>query len=248
PSQVEQHCVEAVFVVALAVSTAALHYAHGFSPAFASLSSSEHAAAVAAATNGPFYNYVCLLAAAVAAYAVARTAAAYASAAAATTALPKSLGTAARRAALALCLPAVLLVCYAGAGYPSLGDSVVARWLAANWERTGERDLRWCGRLFALLVCWQAVLAVAVAACRVLAGVVLLPWTSDEASSSSGRDSKSAISVSGKQERQQEEARNGCDSLVGDGKPRGAVSKGDRTPSSPEGRNGAPGWETEKTG
>ncbi|CAM9954583.1 unnamed protein product, partial [Ectocarpus sp. 4 AP-2014] len=238
---VEQHCVEAAFVVALAVSTAALHYAHGFSPAFASLASSEHAAAVAAATNGPLYNYVCLLAAAAAAYAAARTAAAYAAAAA----LPKSSqGTAARRAALALCLPAVMLVCYVGAGYPRLGDTVVARWVAANWERNGERDLRWCGRLFALLACWQAVLAVAVAACRVLAGLVLLPWTSDEAS---GRDSKSP-SVSGKQE-QEKEARNGCGSSVREGKPRGAVGTDDRTQSSPEGRDGgAPGWEKEKTG
>lgn len=235
---------EAAFVVVLAVSTAALHYAHGFSPAFASLSSSEHTAAVAAATNGPLYNYVCLLAAAAAAYAAARTAAACASAAA----LRKSQGTAAaaaaRRAALALCLPAMLVVCYVGAGYPRLGDSVVARWMAANWERNGERDLGWCGRLFALLVCWQAVLAVAVAACRVLAGLVLLPWTLDKASS--GRDSKSPISVSGKQKH--EGARNGCDSSVGEGKPRGAVGKDDRPPSSPEGRNGAPGWEKDKMG
>ncbi|CAM9521316.1 unnamed protein product, partial [Ectocarpus sp. 8 AP-2014] len=245
PTQVEQHCVEAAFVVALAVSTAALHYAHGFSPAFASLASSEHAVAVAAATNGPFYNYVCLLAAAAAAYAAARTAAAYAAAAAAA-ALPKSSqGAAARRAALALCLPAVLLVCYVGAGYPRLDDTVVARWVAANWERNGERDLRWCGRLFALLACWQAVLAVAVAACRVLAGLVLLPWTSDEAS---GRDSKSP-SISGKQEQEEGEARNGCGSSVKEGKPRGAVGKDDRTQSSPEGRGGgAPGWEKEKTG
>ncbi|CAN0303256.1 unnamed protein product [Ectocarpus sp. 12 AP-2014] len=241
PLSVEQHCVEAAFVVALAVSTAVLHYAHGFSPAFASLASSEHAAAVAAATNGPFYNYVCLLAAAAAAYAAARTAAAYAAAAA----LPKSSqGTAARRAALALCLPAVLLVCYVGAGYPRLGDTVVARWVAANWERNGERDLRWCGRLFVLLACWQALLAVAVAACRVLAGLVLLPWTSNAAS---GRDSKSP-SVNDKQE-QEEEARNGCGNSVREGKPRGAVGKDDRTQSSPEGRGrGAPGWEKEKTG
>ncbi|CAB1107176.1 unnamed protein product [Ectocarpus sp. CCAP 1310/34] len=238
---VEQHCVEAAFVVALAISTAALHYAHGFSPAFASLASSEHAAAVAAATNAPFYNYVCLLAAAAAAYAAARTAAAYAPVAA----LPKSSqGTAARRAALALCLLAVLLVCYVGAGYPRLGDTVMARWVAANWERNGERDLRWCGRLFALLACWQALLAIAVGACRVLAGLILLPWTSGAACR---RDSKSP-SVSGKQE-QEEKARNGSGSSVRERKPREAVGKDDRTQSGPEGRDGgAPGWEKEKTG
>ncbi|CAN0044109.1 unnamed protein product [Pylaiella littoralis] len=175
----ERGCVEAVFLVALAAVTAIIHYAHGFTPAFASFST-----AAFAANSGPLYNYVCLLVAAAAAYTTARTAASYTSAAISPPPPPPSssssgakkiasLVVAARRTATALLLPVVAVIgCYAGAGYPSLGGTVAGRWLSANWERNGERDLWWCGRLFVLLLCWQAALTGVITTCGALAGGV----------------------------------------------------------------------------
>ena len=218
------------------MTTAALHYAHGFSSAFASFSSQPAAAAAASAANTPLYNYACLLAAAAAAYATARTAARYAAAV-----LPPTVksSAAARRGALALCLPATALICYVAAGYPPLGGSVAVKWVAGNWERNGERDLQWCGRLFALLFFWQALLAGGIAALRALAGGVsgLVVAASGGAGSSSKAGKKLAV------EQQPRQGRNTSVSVSSSGKGDGVGGRDKARPRS--GENGAPGWETE---
>ena len=231
---------EAVFFVALAVATAVLHYARGFSSAFASLSSQPGAAAAAAAaSNSPLYNYACLLIAATAAYTTARAAACYAAAV-----LPPKVksSAAARRGALALCLPVTALICYVGAGYPPLGGSVAVKWVAANWERNGERDLRWCGRLFALLVFWQALLAGGIAACRALSGGVLRLVTGKGGKKLEQQPRRSSSSSSGK------------GSSFGDGGGGGdgvlplpaAGGRKEEKARPSAGENGAPGWEKER--
>lgn len=238
---------EAVFFVALAVATAALHYARGFSSAFMNLSS-QPAAAAAATSNSPLRNYAGVLAAATAAYAATRVAARYAAAI-----LPPSVKSsdAARRAALALCLPVTAVICYVGAGYPPLGGSVAVKWVAANWERNGERDFRWCGRLFALLFFWQAVLAGGIAACR----AVVEPLRAAASGGSKGKGGDSSTSGGGggkklEQQPRQENSRSkqgrisSGKSSIGDGvlPTAGGREKGRPSP----GENGAPGWEKEK--
>lgn len=234
---------EAVFFIALAMATAVLHYTRGFSAAFTSLSS-HPAAAAAAASNSPLYNYALLLLAATAAYATARTAAYYA-----TVVLPPTVksSAAARRGALSLCLPVAALICYVGAGYPPLGGSVAVKWVAGNWERNGERDLRWCGRLFALLFFWQALLAGGIAACRVLAGGISRLVAVASGGSGSGSGSKEGKKLE-QQPRQESDRSSGSGSggknSNGDGALPRAGGRGKARPSS--GENGAPGWEIER--
>eukprot|EP00752_Nemacystus_decipiens_P013831 g12280.t1 len=240
----ERGCVEAVFFVALAVATAVLHYARGFSPAFASLSSQPAAAAVAA-SNSPLFNYACLLATAIAAYAAARTVACHAAVAVP----PKVKSSAAvRRGALALILPATLVICYVGAGYPPLGGSVAVKWLAGNWERNGERDLGWCGRLFALLFFWQALLAAGIAACRALVGSVTRLVTGG-----ASRSNGSGAGIGGKRGKKLELDRSSDSSEMGsfgDGAlpTVGSREKEKEKPRPTSGENGAPGWEKERDG
>lgn len=250
PAQLERKLVEAVFFVALAVATAVLHYARGFSSAFASLSSRQ--AAAAAASNSPLYNYTCLLAAATAAYATARAAACYAA-----TALPPTFksSSAVWRAALALGLPLLALTCYAGAGYPPLGGSVAVKWIAGNWERNGERDLMWCGRLFALLFFWQAVLAGGMVGCRALAESISGMVSTFRAAASGGAGARAGGARGGgggkkldQQQHPQGNGRSSQDKSSSGKKEEGVLPEaGGREKLRPSpGGNGAPGWEKEK--
>lgn len=211
---------EAVFFVALAVATAVIHHAHGFSSAFASLT------AAASSSNSSIYNYLCLFVAAAAAYTTSRTAASCASA--------------------ALFVPVVAVIfCCVGMGYPSLAGSVAANWISANWERNGERDLWWCGRLFVLLFVWQAALSGVVAACRVLGGGVSrkIAATFGTAASSSSPSAGAGTGAARNEKKLEQQRRQpqpkGRSRIISST----SSDSGGKGPAVEDKNNGAPGWE-----
>lgn len=158
--QLEKRVVEVGFLLVLVAVTSAFHYTRGFHSAFPHLPGSGPSV-----ERGPLYNYLLLLAASATAYVASRGACS-----ALSSALPASVksSTAARRAAIALVMPAAACALHVAAGSPSIGDHVAAKWLLTNWENNGEKDLAWCARLFVLLCCWQALFAVVAAVCRML--------------------------------------------------------------------------------
>lgn len=158
--QLEKRVVEVGFLLVLVAATAAFHYTRDFHSAFPHLSGSRPSV-----ERGPLYNYLFLLAASATAYVASRRACS-----ALSSALPASVksSTAARRAAIALVMPAAACALHVVAGSPSIGDHVAWKWLSKNWENNGEKDLAWCARLFVLLCCWQALFAVVAAVCRML--------------------------------------------------------------------------------
>lgn len=172
-----------LFLAALAAMTAGLHYSRGSPPPSAYFSSSglwtEHSA---------LFNYAWLLAATGTVYLASRAATA-----AVTSAIPPSVkaSASARRAALlVLCGPVAGFALHAAAGRPNLVRHAAVQWLMINFERSAMKDAAWCARLFALLVFWQAVLAVAALAFRTVArGIASLHTAGVDADSSSGSSS-----------------------------------------------------------
>lgn len=156
--------VEVAFLAALGIAIAALHYRSDFHSAFTHIGKTSARRPPSEYT--PLRNYLLVLAAAVGAYMTARGASA-----ALSSALPHKAkdNPSLKRATLALCVPVAAIALYLGAGSPPLGDHVAARWMARNWERNGVEDLAWCCRLFALLACWQVILAGLAMVCKTAA-------------------------------------------------------------------------------
>ena len=163
--KLERSVVEVGFLLALVAAIAGLHYTRGFHSAFAHLASDL----VAVQQSSPLDNYLSLLAATVAAYLIARGACVAASR------LPGSVRSSpsVKVAFILVSVPAAAWVLFLALGSPPLGKHVVVRWVVGNWERNGKQDAAWCARLFVLLLCWQALLAVVVAFCSTLGGMLV---------------------------------------------------------------------------
>lgn len=146
---------EAVFLLALVASIAALHYTRDFHSAFAHLASDLKAVQ----QSSPLHNYLSLLALTLGAYLAARG-----TCAAVSSILPGSVKSNRfmKTVLIAVSVPAASWALYIAAGAPPLGEHVAVRWMLSNWERNGKRDVAWCARLFILLFCWQTLLAVGV--------------------------------------------------------------------------------------
>lgn len=142
----------------LSLATAAHHFTFNFHNAFANFKPGPPAA-----EQDPLQNYIFLFAAVAAAYFSARLTCALVS-----WALParvKSSPTAGRTLVV-FSAASVGWGLYVAVGSPPPTDFVIVLWLVRNWERNAKADLAWCGRLFVLLVCWQALL-----------GVVMMSWS-----------------------------------------------------------------------
>lgn len=159
---------EALFLLALAASIAALHYTRDFHSAFAHLASDLKAVQ----HSSPLQNYLSLLALTLATYLAARG-----TCAAVSSVLPRSFMSSffVKTVMIAVSVPAVAWVIYIAAGSPPLGDHVAVRWMLSNWERNGKQDVEWCARLFVLLFCWQILFTMGVTIiCAIMRAAVTL--------------------------------------------------------------------------